>query len=78
MQYVESRFNSGSLTLNFLGVPALRKLSLVFASVAISAGLALAQSVSVSAPANGASVASPVHVTANANGSGYPVSAFWI
>ena len=78
MQCVESCFNSGSLTLNFLGVPALRRLSLVFASISICAGLALAQSVSVSAPANGASVASPVHVTANANGSGYPVTAIWI
>lgn len=78
MHYVEFRFSSGSSPLNFLVVRALRRLSRVFAIVSICGGLALAQSVSISAPANGASVVSPVHITANANGSGHPVSAFWI
>jgi hypothetical protein len=42
------------------------------------AAMASAQSVSLSAPANGASVGSPVHLVASANGGGHPVSAIWI
>ena len=78
MHYVEFRFNSGSSPFSFLVVRALRRLARVCATVSICGGLALAQSVSISAPANGASVVSPVRITANANGSGHPVSAFWI
>ena len=40
--------------------------------------LALAQSVSVSSPANGTNVMSPVHVAATASGGSHPVSAIWV
>ena len=40
--------------------------------------LALAQSVSVSSPGNGATVVSPVHIAATANGGSHPVSAIWV
>ena len=40
--------------------------------------LGLAQSVSVSSPANGANVVSPVHVAATARGGSHPVSAIWV
>jgi hypothetical protein len=39
---------------------------------------ALAQSVTVSSPSSGSTVASPVHFTATANGGSSPVSAVWI
>jgi hypothetical protein len=38
-------------------------------------GLSFAQSVNISAPANGSTVASPVHIVASANGGGSPVAA---
>lgn len=47
-------------------------------SSASSASSASAQSISLSSPANGATVSSPVQIVANANGGGYPVSAVWI
>jgi hypothetical protein len=42
------------------------------------ASLTFAQSVSMSAPTNGASVGSPAHLVASANGGSHPVSAIWI
>ena len=39
---------------------------------------ALAQSVSVSSPSNGTTVASPIHMAASANGGSYPISAIWV
>jgi len=44
----------------------------------ILAASAWAQSVSVSSPSDGTSVASPVHIAASANGGNYPVSAIWV
>src|SRR5579864_5432873 len=44
----------------------------------ILATAALAQSVNVSSPSNGTTVASPVHISASVNGGNYPVSAIWV
>lgn len=43
-----------------------------------SASAGSAQSISLSSPANGATVSSPVQIVANASGGRYPVSAVWI
>ena len=48
------------------------------AVVAVLTSAAVCQSVSMSSPSNGATVASPVHISAKANGGDYPVSAVWI
>lgn len=77
MPYVEFRSHSGCPSLT-PSVPALAKVAKVVAAFSIVSGLALAQSVSVSSPGNGATVASPVHVKATANGGSHPVSAVWI
>lgn len=47
-------------------------------AAAVLSTLALAQSVSMSSPSNGATVNSPVQLTATANGGNYPVVAVWI
>jgi hypothetical protein len=48
------------------------------ATAIILATVALAQSVNVSSPSNGATVVSPVHIAATANGGSHPVSAIWV
>lgn len=57
---------------------ALKDLIRCSAAVILLAAAAFSQSVSLSAPGNGATVSSPVQVIANANGGNYPVTAIWI
>ncbi len=78
MHDVELRPNPGNLSRQFPAGRGLTKLAQFIATISIFSGLALAQSVTVSSPGNGASVTSPVHITANANGGSHPVSAVWI
>jgi hypothetical protein len=56
----------------------LKYLSCCAAAATILANAALAQSISVSSPANGNTVLSPVHIVATANGGSHPVSAIWV
>lgn len=58
-------------------IVALKALRCGLAAAALSL-VAIAQSVSLGAPSNGSTVASPVQITATANGGSYPVSAIWI
>jgi hypothetical protein len=48
------------------------------AAATILATVALAQSITLSSPVNGATVVPPVHFVATANGGSHPVSAVWI
>jgi hypothetical protein len=52
--------------------------ALVLTTACAGVSAASAQSITLSEPANGATVTSPVQIVANANGGGYPISAVWI
>lgn len=65
-----------SYTIRAVGKPRFL-LKLIFVS-ALLATAAQAQSVSVSAPANGATVGSEFYFAATANGGSHPVSAIWV
>lgn len=52
--------------------------TIVLMSACAGVSSASAQSIKLSEPANGATVASPVQIVANANGGSYPISAVWI
>jgi hypothetical protein len=56
----------------------LRNWSVRVAVFATLASAALAQSISISSPENGAIEPSPTHFVVNAQGGGYPVAAVWI
>jgi hypothetical protein len=79
--YVNNSLHSGTLRTGSSKTQvnsAAKNLFCCVAVVTLLAAAGFSQSISLSSPGSGTTVASPVHIAASANGGSYPISAIWV